>query len=102
MVQGKIIEYIDQGKLNCALCLEETGQKLHLLTINNREINLPPKRALLVSSLSLDLNQPREIIISHLRKKDEERLRLKDKVMVRELWELVRDEGEIYLSLIHI
>ena len=96
MTQGKIIEYIDQGKLVCSLCLEDNGNKLHLLTTNNREVNLPPKRALLISALSLDVNKPREVIIHQLRKKDEERTKLKNKIRIDELWELVRDEKETY------
>lgn len=96
MNQGKIIEFIDQGKLTCTLCLEDNGNKLHLLTTNNREINLPPKRALLISSVSLDPKQPREILISRLREKDDQRAELKDEVKVKELWELVRDDEETY------
>ena len=66
MTQGKIIEYIDQGRLICTICLEDNGNKLHLLTINNREITLQPKRALLISTQSLDVNKPREVIILSL------------------------------------
>ena len=55
MSQGKIVEYIDQGNFMCSLCLEDKGNKLHLLTLSNRELNLSPKRALLISETPINI-----------------------------------------------
>jgi exoribonuclease-2 len=91
---GKFIEYIDQGGLICTICLQDRGTKLHLLTLSNREVNLSPKRALLVSGASLDTDKSREELLDRLRKTEENRERFKGLVNVRELWELIKDEKE--------
>lgn len=93
MYEGRIIEYIDQGSFICTLCLQDKGNKLHLLTPTNREINLPPKRALLVSHGSADISRSREELLNRLRKTEETREGLKRQIEVLELWELVREEG---------
>jgi len=53
MSEGRIVEYIDQGDLIIAYCLQDEGNRLHLVTPSNREVNLSPKRALLISSSSM-------------------------------------------------
>lgn len=93
---GKIIEYIDQGRVVCTLCLQDKGNRLHLLTPLNREVSLAPNRALLVSETTLDVRLPREQILDRLRRTEEARIRLKELVQVEELWELVREESEIF------
>ena len=96
MNQGKIIEYIDQGKLVSSLCLQDKGNKLHLLTLSNREINLSPKRALLVSSTAINANRPREELLDELKKSELLRNDLKEQIDVLELWELIKEEEEIF------
>jgi exoribonuclease-2 len=96
MNQGKIIEYIDQGKLISGLCLQDKGNKLHLLTIFNREVNLSAKRALLISNSSLDTLNPREELLQHLRQAETLRNTLKDQVHVKDLWELIMGEDESF------
>jgi benzoyl-CoA reductase/2-hydroxyglutaryl-CoA dehydratase subunit BcrC/BadD/HgdB len=49
MHQGRIVEYIEEGNVISSLCLHDDGTRLHLLTPSNREMNLSPKRALLIS-----------------------------------------------------
>jgi len=96
MSQGKIIEYIDHGKVVCAVCLQDKGNRLHLLTPLNRQVNLPPKRALLVSTSSIDPLSPREELLSRLKQTDSLRDRLKKEIRVKEVWELIKDEKESY------
>lgn len=96
MYQGKIIEYIDQGKFICTLCLQDKGNRLHLLTSSNREINISPKRALLISGGTADTLRPREELLEMLRATEETRNKLSMQVEVRDLWELVRDETESF------
>lgn len=96
MYEGKIIEYIDQGSLICSLCLQDRGNRLHLLTHTNREVNLAPKRALLVSQGHLDTNLSRQELLSKLRETDDKRKKLKDQVEIPELWELMREEDEYF------
>ncbi len=96
MNEGKIIEYIDQGKIVCSLCLQDKGNRLHLLTSLNRQVNLAPKRALLISSPVIDHLSPREEIIKRLKETDSRRDRLKEEICVKDLWELIKDEDESF------
>jgi exoribonuclease-2 len=96
MNQGKIIEYIDHGDFNIALCLQDEVGRLHLLTPTNREVNLPSKRALLVSKASFNTQASRTELLQKLRRAEETRNRFKRQVDVRELWELVKDEKESF------
>ncbi len=94
MHEGKIIEFIDQGRFVSTLCLEDRGNRLHLLTSANREVNLSPKRAMFVSSSAMNPARTREELLERLRETETAREMLKDRVDVSELWELVRDEHE--------
>jgi len=96
MNQGKIVEYMDHGNFIIALCLQDDGSRLHLLTPTNREMNLSPKRAILISNASINAQSPREELLRKLKYAEEVRNRLKQEVDVRELWELVKDEAESY------
>ena len=96
MYQGKIIEYIDEGSFICTLCLQEKGNRLHLLTPLNREVNLSPKRALIISDGCVNVLSPREEILKSLKQVEDRRHHLQNKVKTKELWELVRDEKESF------
>lgn len=94
MNQGKIVEYIEQGKVVCGVCLQDKGSKLHLLTLSNRQINITPKRPLLISNTAMNTSIDRRRLLKELSQAEAERNQLKEQVDVRELWELVRDEAE--------
>jgi exoribonuclease-2 len=97
MTQGKTVEYIDQGRFVCTLCLEDKSGRLHLLTPQNREVNLSVKRVLLISDQPLvDPSRPREELLTALRRAEERREALAGEVRVRELWELIHDENESF------
>ncbi|MFH0844365.1 MAG: RNB domain-containing ribonuclease [Pseudomonadota bacterium] len=96
MNQGRIIEFIDKGKLICALCLQDRGDKLHLLTTSNREVNLSLKRAMLISKTSIDASLPREELLNRLKRKEDLRDGHSREVQVQDLWELLKDEEESF------
>jgi exoribonuclease-2 len=96
MSQGKIIEYIDQGKITCAICLQDKGNKLHLLTPLNRQVNITPKRAIFISSANIDPLGPRDELLNKLRKVEILRDSLKKEIDVKELWELIKEEDETF------
>jgi len=96
MTQGKIVEYIDEGRFVSAICLQDKGNRLHLLTPSNREINLSTKRTLLISEPTVNVSLPREDLLERLHQIEETRIRLKEQIDVEALWELVRDEEETF------
>jgi exoribonuclease-2 len=96
MSQGKIIEYIEQGKFVCSVCIQDKGTRLHLLTPLNRQVNLPPKRAIFSSTAGINLESPREEMLNKLKNVELLRDSLKEEVNVKELWELIKDEHESY------
>ncbi len=96
MAVGSIVEYIDQSRFICAACLQDKGNRLHLLTPANREVNLSPKRTLLVSGVRIDVTQPRDQLLRKLQEIENLRIGLKEEIDVKEIWELVRDEDEVY------
>lgn len=96
MSEGKIIEYIEQGKMVCALCLQDKGPRLHLLTGLNRLVNLPSKRAAYISSSHISIDRPREELLNRLREVEAKRIKLKDEIKIRDLWELIKDEDESF------
>ena len=98
MIQGKIIEYIDQGRFVCSLCLQDKGHRLHVLTPLNREVNLAPKRALLISEGTMNPTGPRDELLKCLRERDAQRDRIRQEIKVEELWELVKEENEHFSS----
>ena len=96
MAVGSIVEYIDQSRFICTVCLQDKGSRLHLLTPANREVNLSPKRTLLVSSAQLDVAQPRDLLLQKLQQIEMQRIELKEAIDVKETWELIRDEEEVF------
>jgi len=96
MSQGKIIEFIDQGRIVCTLCLQDKGNRLHLLTSLNRQINIAPKRALLISTSSINSLKPREELLGMLKHAEGIREGLKEEIRVKDLWELIREERESF------
>jgi len=96
MSEGKIIEYIDQRKIITAVCLKDKASKLQLVTSSNHEASISPKRALLVSSISLPLTSSREELVRELKAIEKKRLELMEKLSVHELWELTHEEHEAF------
>lgn len=96
MAVGSIVEYIDQSRFICTVCLQDKGSRLHLLTPANREVNLSPKRTLLISGARIDVGQPRDQVLQKLQRIERLRIALKEEIDVKEMWELIRDEEDIF------
>ena len=96
MVEGKIIEYIDKREIVLSVCLKDRGSKLQLLTASNHEVSISPKRALLISSTTLDITRFREELLNELKIIDKRRTDYMAKVPVQDLWELTREENEAF------
>ena len=96
MTEGKIIEYIDQRKIALSVCLKDRGSKLQLLTPSNHEVSISPKRALLISSTTLDISGLREELLNELKMVEKRRTDYMARVSVQDLWELTHEEDETF------
>ncbi len=94
MESGKIVEFIDRQRINCAVVLEVSRQKLRLLTENNREIKMSEGRLLHKSNQHLELAGGRDHLVSALKDTVRRREDLARQVDIRELWEVLNTEQE--------
>jgi len=96
MAEGKIIEYIDQRKIVLAICLKDKGNKLQLLTISNHEVSISPKRALLISSATLNTSQSKGELLKELKAIEKTRTNYMTLASVQDLWELTHEENRSF------
>lgn len=92
-LQGKIIEYVDNGKFLCAYVQEEIGTRLRLLNQNSREVSLPPARVV-HENLKPLTGLDREAQLTLLRETAEHRHALMAEVRLQEIWELASAEAD--------
>jgi len=95
-MEGSIVEYIEARRIITAFCLSQKDGKVHLLTSQNREVVLNKTRICLISRQKYPLDQPREEILSILKKEVEQRENLKKEIDVMALWELLAEDGGSY------
>ena len=84
--QGKIIEYIEQGKFICAIVLDDNGKRLKVLTQNSRELNLPLARLIHHSQAAVPAHLSRDELIRILKEADERRRALAGEIHLEEIW----------------
>jgi len=94
MKTGSIIEYIDRQRIVCAVVLEVKDHRLRLLTEGNREVNLSAGRVLHGGANGIDVSLGRDRLVDVLQHKAARRRQLKEKVDVRELWEVLNGEPQ--------
>ncbi len=94
MNTGNIVEFIDQQKIVCAVVIQAKNKRLRLLTENNREINLSAGRVSHFSKEALDISARRDLIVKSLKNSAKTRNELTQTIDVKELWELLHEEGE--------
>jgi exoribonuclease-2 len=92
MEVGKVVAFFEQKQILCAVCLEVKGNKVHLLSEENREITLGANRIVHTSSYSLHPNLPRETLVENLKKTVERQKNLMPSISLQELWELIWEE----------
>jgi exoribonuclease-2 len=91
---GAVVEFFDDKRLLCAVCLEVKDARLQVLTEQNRQANVASKRVLRVDERSLDLGQGRAELLAALQEKVARRQDLMTRVSVEELWDLLQEEEE--------
>jgi exoribonuclease-2 len=93
-LDGRIVEYLENGRFICAFVLEDNGNRLHLLNQNSRELNLAQNRVVHCSNEKVALSSSREDIIAILQKKTKERALLAEAISLEEIWEIVSEKHE--------
>ena len=94
--QGKLGEYVEQGKFICAFVVEDAGKRLHLLNQNGREVSLSLSRLVHLSQASsfASVQLPREEMLRELKEVAERRRELMAQVDLAGIWELAVEEPE--------
>jgi len=91
---GAVVEFFDEKRLLCAVCVEVRDGRLQVLTEQNRQVNVASKRILRVDERPLDLGQGRAELLAALQEKVARRQDLMTRVSVEELWDLLQEEAD--------
>jgi len=91
-LDGRIVEYLENGKFICAFVFEDTGNRLRLLNQNSRELNLPLNRIVHFTKEKTSVKRSREDIIVTLQETSKQREGLAQKINLAEIWELVSEK----------
>jgi exoribonuclease-2 len=94
---GKVVAFFDHKNIICAVCLEASEGKYHLLTEENREITLNSNRLAHISSHTLKISLPRDHLVEQLKIIAERQKSLMASLEIKEIWELVNGEGRGFL-----
>jgi exoribonuclease-2 len=93
-LDGRIVEYLENGKFICAFVFEDTGNRLRLLNQNSRELNLPLNRIVHFNKEKTSVKRSREDIIGTLQETSKQREGLAQKINLAEIWGLVSEKPE--------
>jgi exoribonuclease-2 len=93
-LDGRIVEYLENGKFICAFVFEDTGKRLRLLNQNSRELNLPLNRIVHFTKEKTSVKRSRDDIIVTLQETSKQREGLTQKINLAEIWELVSENPE--------
>lgn len=93
-MQGKIIEYVDQGRFYCALVLLVQSKRLRLMNQNGKEMNFPVARVVHQGSQSFPTSLSREEAMRMLQEVSDTRQGQADSIDLEEIWELAVEEEQ--------
>ncbi|MEK6198567.1 MAG: RNB domain-containing ribonuclease [Desulfobacterales bacterium] len=93
-LDGRIIEYLENGKFICAFVFDDNGNRLRLLNQNSRELNLPLNRIVHFTKEKISAKHSREEIISSLQETSKQREGLAQTINLDEIWGLVSEKPE--------
>ncbi len=91
LVNNQVVEFIENQRFICAVCIGKKGARYHLLTHLGREVNLSRNR-LIHDKGQIISGKNREELKDQLIKINEHRTKLSQLPDLLELWELVVDE----------
>ncbi len=92
-IDGRVIEYLENGKFICAFVVEDNGNRLRLLNQNSRELNLPHNRVIHCATEKVTPTPSREDIIAILQQAADQRTMLAETINLDEIWEIVSEKS---------
>ncbi len=97
LMPGSVIEFFDAKEITVGVCLAVKGQRLTVLSMTNREINLAGSRVLHVGESLLDVSKlTRDEMVQRLQSIDRLRKDLMGRTDVEELWSLLEGQEEAF------
>jgi exoribonuclease-2 len=92
--QGRIVEYLENGKFICAYVSYDDGKRLRLLNQHNREINLSQTRVVHCSQEKYPPDLSRQELTALLAKSAEHRSMLSAEINLQEIWEIAIESND--------
>jgi exoribonuclease II len=98
--RNEIVDYYDSKRISCGLILDVEDRRLKILNDQGKEVKISFSRALVATKdPDFPLTQSRDAQIGRLKAISNQRDEIKDRIELRELWEVVGTEtGEISLE----
>lgn len=93
---GAMLEYFQDKKILCALCVKVDKKNAHVISEENREASLPAARVLYSQGGFMNPTALREDVVARLRREAERREAIKAEVGLPDLWELLADDPGQY------
>ena len=94
MEPGRVIEFIEGRNFLTAVVTRVKGNKVLVLSENDREMSISSGRIMHETRHGLDLTQPRHLLVKQLQEISRRRNELSTQLDLVELWELLEGEGE--------
>ncbi len=92
---GAVVEFFDARVITLGVCLAVKSQRLTILSINNREVNLASSRVLHATESMMDTGRlSRDDMVRKLQEIDQRRRDIMDLVDIQELWSLLEGQEE--------
>ena len=93
-LDGRIVEYLENGKFICAFVFEDNGNRIRVLNQNSRELNLPHNRVVHSTNNKIMPTPAREEIIAILQKTAKKRAELAEAISLDEIWQVVSEKPQ--------
>lgn len=94
VLPGRVVEFFESKEILCGVCLSVKNMRLHVLSQQNRELNLAQSRLIHTGNQPLDLGMSRHELVQKLLTIAAQRKRLKEEINLEELWSLMAGEDE--------
>jgi exoribonuclease-2 len=93
-LDGRIVEYLENGKFICGFAHDDNGSRLRLLNQNSRELSLPLNRIIYANKEKAATGLSRDEVIALLKDTFAQREKLAQTIALHEIWEIVSDKPE--------